>query len=131
MTTIRTGLLVALFAGFLAAEPAAGQHAERLVRWETVSQTFPPSSYAGPGALISIAVPLGGQAESGLAGRSRFWPYPVIGIAAGALVGAVAGTVMMVQADEWMAPPAHVYTVPAGALVGGVLGVVVGLIARN
>jgi hypothetical protein len=131
MTSIRTGLLVALVAGFLAAEPAAGQHVEPPVRWETVSQTFPPLSNASPGALISIAVPLGIQVDSGLAGRPRFWPYPVIGIAAGALVGAVAGTVMMVQADEWMAPPAHVITVPAGALAGGVLGVVVGLIARN
>jgi hypothetical protein len=58
------------------------------------------------------------------------WKYPAYGVLVGALVGAVAGTAVMATADEWMAPPAHILTVPAGALAGLALGGVANLIDR-
>lgn len=56
------------------------------------------------------------------------WTYPRYGLIAGALAGAVAGTVVMASVDEWMAPPAHVLTVPAGAVAGLALGGVANLV---
>lgn len=43
----------------------------------------------------------------------------------GAAVGAAAGTYIMYSADEYMAAPAHFFTVPMGAVVGVLVGVVV------
>ncbi len=58
------------------------------------------------------------------------WKYPAYGMLVGALVGAVAGTAMMATADEWMAPPAHILTIPAGALAGLAIGGVANLVDR-
>ncbi|HEX5869734.1 MAG TPA: hypothetical protein VFY65_04945, partial [Longimicrobium sp.] len=46
--------------------------------------------------------------------RRSGWKYPLIGMAVGAVVGAGFGTWVMLDAEEWLAPPAHIATVPAG-----------------
>lgn len=43
----------------------------------------------------------------------------------GAAVGAAAGTYVMYTADEYMAAPAHLFTVPVGAVIGVLVGAVV------
>lgn len=50
------------------------------------------------------------------------WRYPAIGLGVGALAGVVWGTYVMATADEYLAPPAHIVTVPIGAVVGGLIG---------
>ncbi|HEX2210106.1 MAG TPA: hypothetical protein VHG93_20695 [Longimicrobium sp.] len=54
--------------------------------------------------------------------RRSGWKYPLIGLGVGALVGAAYGTWVMAHSEEWIAPPAHVVTVPAGALLGLAIG---------
>lgn len=54
--------------------------------------------------------------------RRSGWKYPLIGMAVGAVVGAGFGTWVMLDTEEWLAPPAHIVTVPAGAVLGLALG---------
>lgn len=60
---------------------------------------------------------------------STDWRYVGWGVAAGAVAGAIWGTVVMKNADDWVAPPAHMFTIPVGALLGGVVGWGIGAIA--
>ena len=62
---------------------------------------------------------------------STQWRYAGWGILAGAVAGAIWGTVAMMNAEEWIAPPAHIFTVPFGAVVGGVGGWVIGTVAQE
>lgn len=55
---------------------------------------------------------------------STDWRYPVWG----AVAGGIWGTVVMLNADEWVAPPAYMVTIPLGAVVGGVAGWVIGAV---
>lgn len=58
-----------------------------------------------------------------LHGRRRSaWKYPLMGLAVGAVAGAAYGTWIMLDSDEWLAPPAHIVTVPLGAVVGLAIG---------
>ena len=67
--------------------------------------------------------------EATLERRRSGWKYPLIGAGVGALVGAGVATYVMLQSDEWLAPPFHIVTVPAGAVLGLALGGVANLIA--
>jgi peptidoglycan/LPS O-acetylase OafA/YrhL len=53
------------------------------------------------------------------------WRYPAWGAVIGGLVGAAAGSYLMYSMDGYIAPPAHILTVPAGVVVGAYLGWVV------
>lgn len=88
-----------------------------------------------PAALVPSRATAAGQARSAVERldaqtRRSAWRYPVIGAAGGALAGAVFGTVLMATADEWIAPPAHLFTVPAGAVLGLAIGGIANLIDR-
>ncbi|HEX6372057.1 MAG TPA: hypothetical protein VF006_24240 [Longimicrobium sp.] len=68
--------------------------------------------------------------QDAAAGRRRSgWRYPLIGLGVGTLVGAAYGTWVMLDADEWLAPPAHIVTVPAGAVLGLAIGGLANLVA--
>ena len=64
-------------------------------------------------------------------GSSRDWRYVGWGVVAGAVSGAIWGTVVMKNADDWVGPPAHMFTIPVGALLGGVVGWGIGAIAAD
>lgn len=103
-------LLAALLLALAVSTPAAAQRVDASsAAWFAASPAQPNS----PGATAE------GLEEAARKNRGR---NMVKGGVAGAVVGAIAGTYMMVQAEEWMAPPAHIITIPLGAVVGAVIG---------
>jgi hypothetical protein len=74
-----------------------------------------PTHFSARTTSIALA-----EAERASGGKKLFY-----GGLIGAAMGAVGGTYMMYAADEWMAPPAHIFTVPVGAVVGVLVGAVI------
>lgn len=57
--------------------------------------------------------------------RSRSpWTYPLLGALVGAAAGTAYGVYVMATAEEYLAPPAPLFTAPLGAVVGALLGLV-------
>jgi hypothetical protein len=123
---MRSILLLASVAGALAfgAPDAAAQSAPApAARGLYGSPRTPLPASLAPSAARTASLPV-----EGARGKRSAWRYPALGAVAGTLVGAVVGTSLMVGSDEWMAPPAHILTVPAGALLGLAIGGVVNLL---
>ena len=100
---------------------AAAATASILPAWSPAAVTLP--------ARLAPAAREAGQPVAAVAARSP-WKYPAYGMVVGALAGAVAGTVMMVTADEWLGAPSHIVTVPAGAVAGLAIGGIANLADR-
>jgi ferric-dicitrate binding protein FerR (iron transport regulator) len=117
---MRFAVVLASLAALMVAAPGAAQPRAAVV---------PGSAAVTP--LPAALAPATRGAESRpllhAAPRSA-WRYPRIGLLAGAVAGAAFGTYIMATADEWMAPPAHIVTVPGGALVGLAAGGLANLI---
>jgi hypothetical protein len=108
-------LLPALALTAVLAAPATAQRVEDSAVHRTV---FAAETHGSPVALAGEAA-LHDIAAAERRGRGR---RVLIGTAAGALVGAVAGTVVMMSTEEWIAMPMHVVSVPAGAVLGALVG---------
>jgi hypothetical protein len=103
-------LLAALLLALAVSTPAAAQ------RVDASSAAWFAAAPAQPAPPPAPAAGLEAEARKNR-GRNVF-----VGVVAGAALGAIAGTYLMASTDEWLAPPAHIVTVPLGALVGGVIG---------
>lgn len=133
---MKIALLLASFALLLAAPAARAQTADA----QPSLPSMPPIPARSmdeplPAALIPSRAAVAAQARDpterlDAQTRRSPWRYPAIGAVAGALAGAAFGTALMVTADEWIAPPAHLFTVPAGAVLGMAIGGVANLIDR-
>lgn len=79
-----------------------------------------------PQKLVPPAVEQAGawemEAPDADAARRSGWTYPLIGAGVGILAGAAYGTWVMLDSEEWLAPPIHIVTVPAGAILGLAIG---------
>lgn len=108
-------LLPALALAAVLSAPAAAQRLED----SSLRHTVFAAETRGPFAALAGETPLHDVAAAERRSRGS---KVLIGTAAGALVGAVAGTVVMMRSDEWMAAPMHIVSVPAGALLGAIVG---------
>ena len=122
-------LLFCSMAIALAAQAAIAQapasSAAAAVQPPVLSATAPlPRTLVPPAALKAVrhAGPEVEAMDTTFIPRRSRWKYPLIGLGVGALVGAAYGTWVMADSEEWIAPPAHVVTVPAGALLGLAIG---------
>ena len=129
---MRSSLVLASLAAALAvAAPDASAQAapaQTAAASASIQPAWPRAAVPLPAAL-SPAVREAGKPVAAMEARPA-WKYPAYGMLAGALVGAVAGTVMMAASDEWLGAPAHIVTVPAGALAGLAIGGVAHLVDR-
>jgi hypothetical protein len=97
-----------VFSGLANAEAGPGSHGTAYAVGLDLDE-----SRAGPGEL---------DFRSHAARNRPLWYRPLIGAGIGAVVGAAYGTIVMVRADEWLAPPAHYITIPVGAMLGAGVG---------
>jgi hypothetical protein len=127
---MRSSLVLASLAAVIAfaAPDASAQQAQTAAASASIQPGWSQAAVPLPAAL-SPAVREAGQPVTAVEARSP-WTYPRYGMIVGALVGAVAGTVVMATADEWMAPPAHILTVPVGAVAGLAIGGIANLVDR-
>jgi hypothetical protein len=127
---MRSSVVLASLAAALAfaAPDASAQQAQTAAASASIQPAWSQGAVPLPAAL-SPAMREAGQPVEAVETRSP-WSYPRYGMIVGALVGAVAGTVVMATADEWMAPPAHILTVPVGAVAGLAIGGLANLVDR-
>lgn len=123
-----------------------GQKPPLLVERTAVKSTTPPPhlpAWSTKGISPRVRTALSRNADSALSNaalsiepleisstRSR-WLLPVVGAVIGAGAGAVWGTYLMNDADEWIAPPAHLVTIPIGAAAGALVGWVADQVVRR
>lgn len=122
-------VLASLAAALAVAAPDASAQRTQTAASASIPPAWSRAAAPLPAALSPAAVPEAGRPVAAVETRSG-WKYPAYGMVVGALAGAVAGTVMMVTADEWLGAPAHIVTVPAGALAGLAIGGIANLVDR-
>lgn len=135
-----------LLAALIMPSFAMAQKPPLLVERTAVKSTTPPPhlpAWSTKGISPRVKTALSRNADSALSNaalsiepleisstRSR-WLLPVVGAVIGAGAGAVWGTYLMNDADEWIAPPAHLVTIPIGAAAGALVGWVADQVVRR